>query len=188
MFCLQLRHNLFTHISSSLENESSFLWWRVNELSFSSELVLLGTTCSKQVPYILIPETNKFYELSVLPDEDELLRLKVSLASLTLRRSGPDTLAEVDLAVDCSVFSWVFIVALFWLGPGGEGRTALLSSAWKLNGQKQNRRIKENRIREQRDQAYRVDPWLERAESWCWDFFLNLWLRRSFKLLLTAVL
>ncbi len=61
--------------------------------------------CCNRVPYILIPETNNFHELSVLPDEDEQLCLKVSLASLTLRRSGPDTLAEVDLAVDCSVFS-----------------------------------------------------------------------------------
>lgn len=53
------------------------------------------------MPYILTPELISF----VLPDEDEPVRLKVSLASLTLRRSGPDTLAEVDLAVDCSVFS-----------------------------------------------------------------------------------
>lgn len=57
--------------------------------------------CSNQVSYILTPELISF----VLPDEDEPVRLKVSLASLTLRRSGPDTLAEVDLAVDCSVFS-----------------------------------------------------------------------------------
>lgn len=94
--------------------------------------VLLSTMCSNRVPYILISETNHFWELPVSPDEDEPRRLKFSLASLTLRRSGPDTLAEVDLAVDCSVFSWVFIVALFWLEPGGEIRTGLLSSACKL--------------------------------------------------------
>lgn len=81
----------------------------LNKLLFSSALtstqvLLLGTMCSRR-PYILIPETTNFHELSILPDEDEPLRLKASLASLTLRRSGPDTLAEVDLAVDCSVFS-----------------------------------------------------------------------------------
>lgn len=109
--------------------------------------VLWSTMCSNRVPYILISETNRFWELSVSPDEDEPLRLKFSLASLTRRRSGPDTLAEVDLAVDCSVFSWVFIVALFWLGPGGEIRTGLLSSACKLfiaKKTKQKNQMKEN--------------------------------------------
>lgn len=70
----------------------------------------------------------------------------------------------------------------------GKKQTGFFSECKQCVKKKKGIHLKDSSINMAGRSAHRVDRWLEGADSWCCNFFLNLWLRRSFKLLLMAVL